>query len=87
MATGGFLTAGSDPFVPQYTQEQLTVVVQTARRYHLPVTAHAHATGGIANAIAAGVDGVEHCSFHTPTGRSSTRRSSRPCSRKASGPA
>ena len=68
MATGGFLTAGSDPFVPQYTTEQLTVVVQTARRYHLPVTAHAHATGGIANAIAAGVDGVEHCSFHTPHG-------------------
>jgi imidazolonepropionase-like amidohydrolase len=68
MATGGFLTAGSDPFVPQYTTEQLTVVVQTARRYHLPVPAHAHATGGIANAIAAGVDGVEHCSFHTPHG-------------------
>jgi imidazolonepropionase-like amidohydrolase len=68
MATGGFLTAGSDPFVPQYTTEQLTVVVQTARRYHLPVTAHAHAIGGIANAIAAGVDGVEHCSFHTPQG-------------------
>ena len=68
MATGGFLTAGSDPFVPQYTTEQLTVVVQTARRYHLPVTAHAHATGGMANAIAAGVDGVEHCSFHTPHG-------------------
>jgi imidazolonepropionase-like amidohydrolase len=68
MATGGFSTAGSDPFVPQYTTEQLTVVVQTARRYHLPVTAHAHATGGIANAIAAGVDGVEHCSFHTPHG-------------------
>ena len=68
MATGGFLTASSDPFVPQYTQEQLTVVVQTARRYHLPVTAHAHAIGGIANAIAAGVDGVEHCSFHTPHG-------------------
>jgi imidazolonepropionase-like amidohydrolase len=68
MATGGFRTAGSDPFVPQYTQEQLTVVVQTARRHHLPVTAHAHAIGGIANAIAAGVDGVEHCSFHTPHG-------------------
>jgi imidazolonepropionase-like amidohydrolase len=68
MATGGFLTAGSDPFVPQYTTEHLTVVVETARRYHLPVTAHAHATGGIANAIAAGVAGVEHCSFHTPHG-------------------
>jgi imidazolonepropionase-like amidohydrolase len=68
MATGGFLTAGSDPFVPQYTTAQLTVVVETARRYHLPVTAHAHATGGIAHAIAAGVDGVEHCSFHTPQG-------------------
>jgi imidazolonepropionase-like amidohydrolase len=68
MATGGFLTAGSDPCVPQYTTEHLTVVVETARHYHLPVTAHAHATGGIANAIAAGVDGVEHCSFHTPHG-------------------
>jgi imidazolonepropionase-like amidohydrolase len=68
MATGGLVTAGSDPFVPQYTQEQLTVVVQTARRYHLPVTAHAHSSGGIANAIEAGVDGVEHCTFLTPQG-------------------
>src|SRR4029434_9128617 len=66
MATGGFLTAASDPFVPQYTTAQLTVFVQTARRYHLPVTTHAHATGGIANAIAAGVDGGEDCSLHTP---------------------
>jgi imidazolonepropionase-like amidohydrolase len=68
MATGGFLTAASDPFVPQYTVEQLTVVVQTARRYHLPVTAHAHSSGGIANAAEAGVDGVEHCTFQTPQG-------------------
>jgi imidazolonepropionase-like amidohydrolase len=32
------------------------------------VTAHAHATAGIAAAAAAGVDGIEHCSFLNESG-------------------
>lgn len=63
MATGGFTTEGTDPWQPQYTAEQLAAVVEAAHRVGLPVTAHAHATAGIAAAAAAGVDGIEHCSF------------------------
>jgi imidazolonepropionase-like amidohydrolase len=63
MATGGFTTAGTDPWQPQYNRDQLVAVVEAAHRAGLPVTAHAHATAGIAAALAAGVDGIEHCTF------------------------
>ena len=33
-----------------------------------PITAHAHGPAGIADAVAAGVDGVEHCTFVTAGG-------------------
>jgi imidazolonepropionase-like amidohydrolase len=65
MATGGFTTAGTDPCRPQYDGAQLAALVEAAHRVGLPVTAHAHATAGIAAAVAAGVDGVEHCTFLT----------------------
>ena len=63
MATGGFTTAGTDPWQPQYTGDQLAALVEAAHRAGLPVTAHAHAAAGIAAAVAAGVDGIEHCTF------------------------
>ena len=68
MATGGFTTEGTDPWQPQYTGDQLAAVVEAAHRAGLPVTAHAHATAGIAAALAAGVDGIEHCTFLSETG-------------------
>ncbi len=68
MATGGFTTTGTDPCRPQYDAEQLAVVVEAAHREGLPVTAHAHATAGITAAVAAGVDGIEHCTFLTESG-------------------
>jgi imidazolonepropionase-like amidohydrolase len=68
MATGGFSTDGSNPGRPQYTVEHLTALVEAAHSHGLPVTAHAHAATGIAAAVAAGVDGVEHCTFHTEHG-------------------
>ncbi|MGQ0575449.1 MAG: amidohydrolase family protein [Pseudonocardia sp.] len=63
MASGGLLTAGTDIAAPQFGAAELRTVVTEAHRHGLPVTAHAHATAAIADAIAAGVDGVEHCSF------------------------
>lgn len=63
MATGGFTTAGTDPGHAQYTTDQLAALVEAAHRVGLPVTAHAHATAGIAAAAAAGVEGIEHCTF------------------------
>jgi imidazolonepropionase-like amidohydrolase len=68
MATGGFRTSGTNPWRPQYTADQLAAVVDAAHQMGLPVTAHAHATAGIAAAATAGVDGIEHCTFVSDIG-------------------
>ena len=67
-ATGGRLTPGTDPFSPQYDTDQLRAVVHAAHDAGLRVAAHAHAPEGIANAVAAGVDTIEHCFFDTADG-------------------
>jgi imidazolonepropionase-like amidohydrolase len=68
MASGGELTPGSDVFGTQFSPAELRTVVDEAHRFGLPVTAHAHSVDAIADAVAAGVDGIEHCSFRTPEG-------------------
>ena len=42
--------------------------VEEAHRHGLPATAHVHAVPAIANAVAAGFDMIEHCTFLTATG-------------------
>jgi imidazolonepropionase-like amidohydrolase len=64
-ATGGNITPGTNPFAAQYRADQVRAVVETAHDAGLAVAAHAHAPEGIANAIAAGVDTIEHCFFET----------------------
>lgn len=68
MASGGELTPGSRSDLPQFTVEELRTAVEEAHRLGLPITAHAHAAEGIARALAAGVDGIEHATFMTATG-------------------
>ncbi len=68
MASGGNLTPGSAQHLAQFTVEELRVAVEEAHRNGLAITAHAHATAGIRNAIAAGVDGIEHASFWSEDG-------------------
>lgn len=68
MATGGMTTAGSDPGSAQYTLAELRAITRTSHELGLRVTAHAHGAAGIADAVAAGVDGVEHCTFVTRSG-------------------
>ena len=63
--TGGNLTPTTNPFAAQYTADQIRQVVEAAHDAGLAVAAHAHAPEGIANAIAAGVDTIEHCLFET----------------------
>jgi imidazolonepropionase-like amidohydrolase len=63
--TGGNLTPGTNPFAVQYGADQIRAVVETAHDAGLAVAAHAHAPEGIANAIAARVDTIEHCNFQT----------------------
>ncbi|GGM79163.1 hypothetical protein GCM10012275_57210 [Longimycelium tulufanense] len=63
MATGGVLTPGWSPFESQYGLAELRAVVETAHEAGRPVCAHAHSGGGIADAVAAGVDVIEHGFF------------------------
>jgi imidazolonepropionase-like amidohydrolase len=68
MASGGSLTPGSAQHQVQFDVEVLRAAVDEAHKHGMPVTAHAHATDAIADAVAAGVDGLEHVSFWSADG-------------------
>src|SRR5215471_2556018 len=68
MATGGVITPGCEPYQSQYGRSELQLIADAAHRAGLPVTAHAHANLGIVDAVAAGMDGIEHCTFLTEQG-------------------
>ncbi|MEU6719943.1 amidohydrolase family protein [Nonomuraea sp. NPDC046802] len=69
MASGGQMTPGAPPsWVPQYTTEQIRVVVEEAADRGKGVAAHAHAHAAIRSCVEAGVATIEHCTFFTPRG-------------------
>lgn len=68
MASGGFATPGTDQLGGQFTVGQLTAMVDAAHAVGLPVIAHAHSLLSMQNALAAGVDGIEHFSGLTTDG-------------------
>jgi imidazolonepropionase-like amidohydrolase len=68
MASGGTLTPGTRQERAQFTPDELRFAVDEAHRHGLPVTAHAHGTAAVAEALAAGVDGMEHVSFWSADG-------------------
>lgn len=68
MASGGMNTTGSDVMSPQFSIDELRLIVELAHAAGIPVTAHAHALAAVEVAVAAGVDGLEHCSCLTPQG-------------------
>jgi imidazolonepropionase-like amidohydrolase len=63
VATGGVLTKGVDPREPAYTQPELDALVDEAHRLGMTVAAHAIGEGGVAAALRAGVDSIEHGMF------------------------
>lgn len=60
MASGGFLTAGTDMLGAQYDSGDLRALVEAAHAAGLPAVAHAHSVAGIEAALGAGVDSIEH---------------------------
>jgi imidazolonepropionase-like amidohydrolase len=68
MASGGNMTPGPLPHEPQFSAAELRAIVDEAHRNGLPVIAHAHSARSIADAVAAGVDGIEHATFMTADG-------------------
>jgi len=59
-ATGGVLSLARSPQNPQFTEEEIRAIVETAHDYDMTVAAHAHGAEGMKRASRAGVDSVEH---------------------------
>ncbi len=59
-ATGGVLSLAKSPHNPQFTEDEIRAIVETARDYDFTVAAHAHGAEGMKRAIRAGVDSIEH---------------------------
>jgi imidazolonepropionase-like amidohydrolase len=62
------MTPTLGPHESQYTLAELSAAVDEAHAHGLPVAAHAHGAGGIADALRAGVDSIEHVTFFTADG-------------------
>ena len=62
-ASGGVLSKGDQPGTAQYSPEEMKALIEEAHRLGRKVAAHAHGTQSIKEAIAAGVDSVEHASL------------------------
>lgn len=63
LATGGVMSAGTDPRRADYTEEELRAAVEAARERGRDVAVHAHGAAGILRAARAGVRSIEHISF------------------------
>lgn len=59
-ATGGVLSIAKSGKAPQFMQDEVDAVVQTANDYGFHVAAHAHGAEGMKRAIKAGVRTIEH---------------------------
>lgn len=68
MSSGGVNTPGTDAMLTQFTADELQLIVDRAHAAGVPVTAHAHGTPAMEQALSAGVDGIEHCSCVTAGG-------------------
>lgn len=59
-ATGGVLSVARDGFAPQFREEEIRAIVETADDFGIHVAAHAHGAEGMKRAIRAGVTSIEH---------------------------
>lgn len=59
-ATGGVLSMAKSGQNPQFTEEEIKSIVETAKDYGFTVAAHAHGAEGMKRAIRAGVNSIEH---------------------------
>lgn len=59
-ATGGVLSIAKDGFRPQFTEEEIKAIIETANDLGVGVAAHAHGAEGMKRAIRAGISSIEH---------------------------
>ncbi|MDB5669922.1 MAG: amidohydrolase family protein, partial [Alphaproteobacteria bacterium] len=65
-ATGGVLSQGDKSLGQAFSDAEMKAIIDTAHNLGLKVAAHAHADAGIAAAVRAGVDSIEHGTFASP---------------------
>ena len=59
-ATGGVLSVAKSGENPQFKEEEIEAIVETAADYDMHVAAHAHGAEGMKRAVRAGVRSIEH---------------------------
>src|SRR4030095_12971812 len=59
-ATGGVLSVATSGSNPQFTEEEIKAIVETAKDYGFRVAVQAHGAEGVKRAIRAGVNSIEH---------------------------
>jgi imidazolonepropionase-like amidohydrolase len=63
LATGAVLTSGTNPGMPEFTEDELRAAVEECAQAGTFVAAHAHGAEGIKRAVRAGVRSIEHGSL------------------------
>ncbi len=61
--TGGVLSMAASGLNPQFTEEEIKAIVETAKDCGFKVAVHAHGAEGMKRAIRAGVDSIEHGTY------------------------
>ena len=64
-ATGGVLSYAKDGSSPQFTDEELRAIIETANDYNMTTAAHAHGAEGMKRAVEAGITTIEHGTLMT----------------------
>ncbi len=62
-ATGGVLSLAKSGMNPQFMDDEVKAIVETAKDYGFAVAVHAHGKDGMLRAVKAGVDSVEHGTY------------------------
>jgi imidazolonepropionase-like amidohydrolase len=64
-ATGGVLSIAKDGSNPQFSDEELKAIIETAKDYGFHTAAHAHGAEGMKRAVLAGITTIEHGTLMT----------------------
>jgi imidazolonepropionase-like amidohydrolase len=64
-ATGGVTSLSKDGSGPQFTDEELKAIIETAKDYGMHTAAHAHGAVGMKRAVLAGITTIEHGTLMT----------------------
>jgi imidazolonepropionase-like amidohydrolase len=62
-ATGGVLSVAKSGSNPQFTEEEIKAIVETAKDYGFRVAVHSHGSEGMKRAIRAGANSIEHGTY------------------------